>query len=241
MKERGEKDFIILGDFNAHVMGARNPCIENTRGRLVSAFLGKMGLTAINLLPSCTGPKYTYESSTAQTTIDYICFDEELQKNPFYSDVVEIHPHSMTHHFPVKVTIYFSRRQNILNSHSDTSEQGTRLAWKKCSFENIELFQSLPNRELNLIEKDADEGFLIEEYYQSILKCITIASKALPCTSYKKHIKPYWNSKLNGLKKSVSMKYKLWIREGKPRGRDYKTSMNIKRLNVCLEKNKDIA
>ena len=123
LKERGNNDLIILGDFNAHVMGARNPCIENTRGRLVSAFLGKMGLTAINLLPSYTGPQYTCESSTAQTTIDYICLDEELQKNPFHLEVVEIHPHSTTYHLPVKVTIYFSRRQDTLNSHSDTSEQ----------------------------------------------------------------------------------------------------------------------
>ena len=237
LKERGDNDLIILGDFNAHVMGARNPCIENTRGRLVSAFLGKMGLSAINLLPSCTGPQYTYESSTAQTTIDYICLDKELQKNPFHSEVVEIHPHSTTYHLPVKVTIYFSRRQDTLNSHSDTSEQRTRFAWKKCSNENIDLFQSLLNRELNLIKKDSDERVLtIEEYYQSILRSITIANQALPCISYKKHIKPYWNSKLNGLKKSVGMKYKLWIREGKPRGRDNKTFHEYKEAKRLFRK-----
>ena len=55
------------------------------QGELVLAFLGKMGLTAINLMSSCSGPEYTYESSTAQTTIDYIGLDKELQKNPFHS------------------------------------------------------------------------------------------------------------------------------------------------------------
>jgi exonuclease III len=29
LKERGENDLIILGDFNAHITGARNPCNEN--------------------------------------------------------------------------------------------------------------------------------------------------------------------------------------------------------------------
>ena len=238
LKERGENDLIILGDFNAHITGARNPCNENKRGRLVSTFLEKMGLIAINLLPTCTGPQYTYESSTAHTTIDYICFDDELKKNPFHSEVVEIHPHSTTHHLPVKATIYFPRRQDTLNSHEDMSEpKRTRFAWKKCTNLNIDLFQSVLNRELNLIKQDSDEGVLTtEDYYQSILKSIKIANKALPCISYKKHIKPYWNRKLNGLKKTVVKKYNLWIREGKPRGRDNITFHDYKEAKRLFRK-----
>ena len=108
---------------------------------------------------------------------------------------------------------------------------------EKCTNLNIDLFQSFLNRELNLIKQDSDEGVLTtEDYYESILKSIIIANKALPCISYKKHIKSYWNRKLNGLKKAVVKKYNLWIREGKPRGRDNITFHDYKEAKRLFRK-----
>lgn len=234
LRERGDDDLIILGDFNAHVSGTRYSCRENTRGRYVKELLQKLDLTAINLLPSCLGPSYTYESSSAHTTVDYICLNSSLLRLMVRSEVIGIHPHNVTHHLPVQATIQFSCGSDL--SGVAENETRSRIAWKKCTNIHFERFQCYLNRELNSTQESDGEIVSTEEYFQFILKSLDIASKTLPRIRYKSYIKPYWNNNLTVLKKMVSEKYKLWLNAGKPRGRDHQTFADYKEAKRLFRK-----
>ena len=102
LKEKGDNNLIILGDFNAHITGERAIDRGNTRGRLVKDVLSALDLTAVNLISNCKGPKHTYESSDSFSLIDYICVDSALLEKLGYSEVVNMHSDNITHHLPSK-------------------------------------------------------------------------------------------------------------------------------------------
>ena len=49
-------------------------------------------------------------------------------------------------------------------------------------------------------------------------------------------LKPYWNDELTVLKRMVSDKYKSWLKEGPPRGRNYKSFCEYKEAKRKLRK-----
>ncbi len=84
------------------------------------------------------------------STIDYICVPNTLFHSIYYAEVLDIHPENVTHHLPVTVTL------DIMSS---SPEQLTnyalplRIAWQKCTSDNIEMFQNELNRKLARDEK----------------------------------------------------------------------------------------
>lgn len=220
VRERGDDNLIIVGDFNGHIPGARLFCKENTRGQLVREALQKLDMTATNLMSSCLGPRHTYESSTAYSTIDYIWVDSYLLKLLTHSEVVNMHSHNVTHHLPVKVTIMFP----VNSAPSEVTEILTRpkVAWKKCTAEQFCSYQHCLDENLQSLSVEYNpEG--IEKYTKAICESVKLASTMLPHVKYKSHIKPYWNKELTTLKKRVSEKHKLWVQNGQPRGRNHQT------------------
>lgn len=226
LRERGDDNLVILGDFNAHIAGARSVSQENTRGRLVRETLQKLDLNVTNLLPSCVGPRHTYKSSIAYSTIDYICVDSNLLQQLRYSKVTNMHSHNLTHHLPVEVSIGFLEK----SVSCDVTQNMTRpkIAWRKCTDKQLGNYQMCLNERLQSLPELDDNPESIEKYACAISESIAIASNVLPHVKYKRHIKPYWNKNLTFLKNMVSEKYRLWTNEGRPRGRSYQTFVDYK-------------
>lgn len=139
LKEKGDDNLIILGDFNAHVPGERTISRGNTRGRLVKEVLSALDLTAVNLRLSCKGPKHTYESSDSFSLIDYICIDSALFEKLRHSEVMNMHSDNITHHLPVKATLGVSKRHV---SSTKRTNAPPKVKWKKCTVENIERYKA---------------------------------------------------------------------------------------------------
>jgi hypothetical protein len=219
-------DLIMMGDFNAHITGERSRRPSNSRGKLVQQLLNNLNLIAVNLKSICKGPVQTYVCSTAVSTIDYICVPNTLFQSISNAEVFDMHPENVTHHLPVTV---------ILDIMSSSSEKLTnyapplRIAWKKCTSDNIEMFQNELNKKL-----DSLDGLLlytsdsIDTYAKELKDCMVNASVVLPHISYKSYIKPYWNNKLKTLRKEANRKFIIWAKDGRPRGRHNQTYAEYK-------------
>lgn len=228
VKNSGDDDLIILGDFNVHVSGSRNPnSQENPRGRLVKGLFQKLNLTAVNLLSNCSGPCHTYESTRSCTTVDYIWLDNDLLKLLIGSEVLNMHQQNVRHHIPAKATIQIPCSFDTVNTVEHLTRY--RITWKKCTTEHIESYKLCLNDKLQICPQELDyEPTSLERHVQKIINSIKEASSTLPHIKYKRHVKPYWNNKLTILKKIVSEKCKLWTLKGRPRGRKYQTFADYK-------------
>ena len=219
-------DLIIMGDFNAHITGERSSRPSNSRGKLVQQLLSNLNLIAVNLKPVCKGPVETYECSTAVSTIDYICVPNTLFQSISNAEVLDIHPENATHHLPVTVTLdIMSSSPEQLTNYAQT----LRIAWKKCTSDNIEMFQNELNRKLDSLDGPLlHTSDSIDAYAKELTDCMVNASVVLPHISYKSYIKPYWNNKLKTLRKEVNRKYIKWTKDGRPRGRHNQTYAEYK-------------
>ena len=190
--------------------------------------LSALDLTAVNLISNCKGPKHTYESSDSFSLIDYICVDSALLENLGYSEVVNMHSDNITHHLPVKATLIIAKI-HVHDSPTERSKAPPKIKWKKCTVENIERYKAYLETELsNLNGELLDDADNIEKYARAVSKSIQTASSVLPHVTYKRHIKPYWNTKLNTLRNIVATKRKAWITNGRPRGENYRSYSEYK-------------
>jgi hypothetical protein len=54
------------------------------------------------------------------------------------------------------------------------------------------------------------------------------ATETLPTVSFKKHLKPYWNSRLTELHDAMLEYRQRWILDGRPRGCEHQSFANYK-------------
>ena len=188
--------------------------------------LSNLNLIAVNLKSVCIGSVQTYEFSTAVSTIDYICVPNTLFQSISNAEVLDIHPENVTHHLPVTVTLdIMSSSPEQLTNYAPT----LRIAWKKCTSDNIEMFQNELNRKLDSLDGPLlHTSDSIDAYAKELTDCMVNASVVLPHISYKSYIKPYWNNKLKTLRKEVNRKYIKWTKDGRPRGRHNQTYAEYK-------------
>ncbi|CAB4039554.1 Hypothetical predicted protein [Paramuricea clavata] len=137
-------------DFNAHITGERSRRPSNSRGKLVQQLLSNLNLIAVNLKSVCKGPVQVHECSTAVPTIDYICVPNTLFQSISNAEVLDIHPENVTHHLPVTVTLDIMSFPEQLTNYAPP----LRIAWKKCTSDNIEMFQNELNRKLDSLDID---------------------------------------------------------------------------------------
>jgi hypothetical protein len=107
--------------------------------------------------------------------------------------------------------------------------QTLRIAWKKCTSDNIEMFQNELNRKLDSLDGPLlHTSDSIDAYAKELTDCMVNASVVLPHISYKSYIKPYWNNKLKTLRKEVNRKYIKWAKDARRRGRHNQTYAEYK-------------
>ena len=121
----------------------------------------------------------------------------------------------MSDHLPILAVI----KCEILEYHLNESRH---VAWNKCSYEQLSLYRSTLEQELehiNLSEQccAADVDLL----YENIVNAIHIAANdALPHSSFNKHAKPYWTPEVSAAHTEQRNKRGEWIEQGRPRQRE---------------------
>ena len=63
---------VVLGDFNAHLGGARRNAMQNLQGFLLQEVLERCDLSAVSQGALASGPGYTYCSGDVGTTVDWM-------------------------------------------------------------------------------------------------------------------------------------------------------------------------
>ena len=129
------------------------------------------------------GPRHTYESSTAYSTIDYIWVDNYLVEQLKRSEVMNMHSDNVTHHLPVEVTIMFPGK----SASFEVTEILTRpkVAWKKCTAEQFCSYQNSLDENLHSLSLDSEDNpESIEKYVRAILESVNIASTEYELKEY---------------------------------------------------------
>ena len=107
---------------------------------------------------------------------------------------------------------------------SENASISTYIAWHKLDEQTMRAYESelsntLPSKS-NALDIHARER--IDMRHNIIIESITSASDlTLPTTKFRPYLKPYWDRALKDLHAAMREKRRVWVREGRPRGRNY--------------------
>ena len=215
---------IIGGDFNGDIGregGHRGTRPQTRRGKLVFNLMEEYSLTACNLSKEAIGPVDTYHGPNASSCIDYILIPKDLYQIVTKCEVIEEDAINASDHLPVKTTLNLE-----MIPRASIAECITRsIKWNKISAENVFDHYTYPLSN-NLLALDArlDQPIARVEQIDLLVDCLVkeihSAALDLPRTNFKKHLKPYWSKELTVAKRIKVDTYRVWVNNGRPRGRD---------------------
>jgi hypothetical protein len=222
-------ELIIVGDFNAQVSGPRIQFPESRRGLALQKFMGDSGLCSLQVSKKCKGPCYTYEAYDGgpRSLIDHILISDSKLDLIEECLIVEGDGTNIGDHFPVVTSI--NCEPLCLSASAMTR---TRLNWQKVHPNEISetygigLATELETLNFNAISQSSD----LDDLYSRLTNAISrTAKKCIPESKYCPFLKPYWKSgNLKQLHVSMRDNRKLWIADGKPRGKHYRSYYNYK-------------
>jgi exonuclease III len=209
---------MFMGDFNAKVISPE--CIFNPkqRDRLFSQLLNDCNLTAVNILPLCTGAKSSFVSydKTSESLIDHICMPIDKADSIDSCMILDDDCLNVSNHRPVLCSLLFH-----FSSVVDDPKDSYRIKWAKVTDnEKNDYMYCLNNSETLFkarfcpIKSPQD----IDDMYDCITSTISDASsKFIKERKFKHFLKPYWNHFLSDLKRKLKELRHIWVTEGKPR------------------------
>ena len=223
---------VIMGDFNAHLKVCRSGQTLNSRGKLLQNLLNKLSLCAVNTGTNCEGAMNTYISSSGNSMIDYILVEENMVPCVTRVSVLAETPDNSAFHLPV---ILFMELHELHETPKACTNE--RIAWTKCTTDHSAMFienlvEYLPALGKETLETKEE----IEAQVSVLCEAICYADRVLPRIVYNRKIKPYWNEKLNSLKKVSRRKFEAWTSEGRPRGLQYASYVNYKRAKAAYRR-----
>ena len=243
---------IICGDMNADVgnsCGTRGIRNSTKEGKCLSDFIAKYDLFAANLDILARGPVDTFYGPNGSSSIDYILLPNEMVDKVLTCETLDFESLNGSDHIPVTCTINIGhiKSPNVPINHKK------KIRWDKLSPRDMFLKYTIPvetklkriieyweGHDINKHDLDA----IIKEVIDILREC----EKAIPVTSFKNHLKPYWCPELDTLKKNKIKCHKAWCSEGRPRdyfhplkaaNRDAKKAFNkrLKALSKAYERN----
>ena len=211
----------IMGDFNGDVgnsFGGRGIYQATHQGALIASFLKKYNLVPCNMLSDAQGPIHTFESHNAMTTLDYIAIPSNMIGCIIESRVYDDHVLNNSDHLSVSLTLDIGQ----ISVHPLVNNESPRIRWDKMTVHERVL------RYTDRIESKVDtitEGFFVNgtspQKVDLALSAIThemmSVSADLPHSTFKKHLKPYWNPDLSRLKYLKVAAYRRWVAADRPR------------------------
>ena len=239
---------IIAGDFNADIGdkgGPRSRRVPTDRGNLLFNFMNRHNFIATNLQSYSTGSVPTHFGPNSQSTLDYVMVPIELAGNVMRCSVVSEHPLNTSDHAAVSVTLKYTGAVKA-TIHEPVSE---RVKWAKAGADCIRdnyhgVILPVLTELCMYLDTAPIDPTVIDNSFNLVTSTLINASKRLPHTSYRSHLKPFWNPHLSALKREKVRTYRLWIDAGRPREydspvfSDYKRSKNEFAKSLRYERRK---
>ena len=230
---------ILCGDFNAdlgNLVGDRSLGPPNKPGQLLHKLINEFGLHVCNMQSSTTGPINTFFSAQAQSTLDYIIVPQGYANCVEACCVEEHHPLNTSDHNPVRATINI---ENVRNNSDPTPNVGYK-KWDKLSHDDLHRLYTGP---LENSTRKLEEALLSEHLGPRDLDdCIDLltcklkqAAEKIPSAKFRKHLRPYWNARMNELKKEKVRTFRLWSSNGRPRQEGNVLWINYKRAKKVFK------
>lgn len=206
---------MLAGDFNAQINGPRHTSAINERNECLQEFVNEFDLLSLNMQNSCLGPIDTFQGYIygPSTPIDHILISTELLDKANNIKVLSDCGLNISDHLPITCSLVV----NSIAKPMQNTTIPTKIAWTK-AIENGCIFDYTFAVSQNLWSVDMDQTD-IETYYEEIISAIdSAANDVLPVVTFKRHLKPYWNSQLTYLHNQMLQLRDKWISENRPRG-----------------------
>lgn len=201
-------------------------------------FLYENNLVSINLTDLRIGSAFTNVpyNSDRETTIDHVITQQDLFNNVLSCAVLDDDALNVSSHRPIIVNLQIQ----FYASPSSSKNITTRVVnWNnvkqshKCAYEN---YLTQDSDLLNIIDSEIQSKSQIDTVYDKIVSIIDSSTKAcIPKSQFKPFLKPYWNSSLSSLHKTMRQKRYVWINAGRPQQSSSLVIKNIKMQSASLE------
>ena len=216
-----QASYIICGDTNAdmgRLGGPRCSRQASKQGEALHHFVNEFGLIVSNGRVNATGPVDTYVGPTGSSMIDHILVSADMEDDILTCHTSDDNVLNTSDHRVVSVTLNV---ENVRARAGDV-KRGNIIRWEKLSQEDIRVKYTTPLEAdlfglIDVMCKVEIKREDVDKCFDDLIKCITLRSKAIPTSKFKKHLRPYWNEKLTLLKKQKVLKHSLWVNKGRPR------------------------
>ena len=215
---------LFLGDFNCDVS---KPEAGDKRYLKLQTFIENT-----NVCPISIGGQYTFRPTCK--VLDYVMIHRDNVELIATNSVINNDICVVSDHLPIHTIMKFELIQYSSDGHP-------LVAWNKCNNEQLMLYRSTLEHELQNISlpepcRPAD----VNKYYEDIVNAIhKAANLALPRSKFNKHAKPYWTREVRAAHTQQRLKRKQWIEHGRPRNQDnpfYRSYKDSKRRFRTLQK-----
>ena len=224
IEARGEdSSYIVCGDMNADLGykgGPRNSRAPTKQGNMLSEFVHEFGLTVCNCEPDARGPTETYIGPTGSSMIDYIMVSADLADKVSSCLTSDDEALNTSDHRAVSISLQV---ENV-RAKEGVQKASKLVRWDKLCQDDIQskYTNHIEADLLDIIDKlqtdevDIDNN-TIDACFEEIITRLKVRSKVIPTSRYRKNLRPYWNEKLTGLKRSKVLKHRAWVDKGRPR------------------------
>ena len=215
---------IICGDMNADIgnlYGTRNTRKSTKEGKCLFNFISKYDLSAANLSKMSKGPIDTFYGPNGSSCIDYILLPNDILDKVLECETLDFEGLNGSDHVPVTCVIDIGH----ITCPTVPINHKKKIKWDKLSPDQMRDKYTIPvNMQLQLVlDQWADKNPSKNDLDGIIDKVVSIlreGEKAIPVTSFKSNLKPYWCPDLDTLKKDKIRCYREWCDRGKPREPD---------------------
>ncbi len=227
-------EICIIGDFNCHFgeqVGNRFWGKTTPNAAKCKKLIDANDMCIIDSQTShCNGPGYTfYVEGVGKSYVDHCVMSSYAQASVTDCIIMEDCVTNTSDHLPITVTI---------NTSPDTGKsqencKKEKVAWSKLSEETIterytkpldnklaEVYVKMTTDETLCKINEENACVVIDSYLSEIVEIIKDVTDCMPKSKFQKHLKPYWNDKVNTANKTMKSVRRDWIRKGKRRGDD---------------------
>ena len=220
---------VVIGDYNAHLQSVYLQKPDNMRSREIRNFMEKNNLIAVNTTNLCEGSRSSFVSYNGghESLIDHVIMPIESFDMVRRCRILDDNCLNVSSHRPIVVSFCITDMAFACNT-----SQFKPIKWGKIKQEVLNKYaQELSTALVDKININDNYGCCksIDYLYQSIVDSIENASNnSLPYRDYRPYLKPYWDQTLKELHRVMRTKRVAWIKDGKPRGHQFKSYSEYK-------------
>ena len=204
---------LVCGDYNGdvgHLGGPRSTRRPTAQGTKIMKFLDEFSLVPCNLSADTKGPLNTFKGGVGASTIDYVSIPLSLCNDLVSCEVLVDPIINTSDHNAVQAILSVGGTKTTFTK----ANSPTRIKWNKVQKDVLFNLFTKPNEDYcDDLLQSTDFDNLNPSDLDQIISSVTTKLKQLgnnlPKTKFRKHIRPFWNETLNGLKKDKVLAYRV--------------------------------